>query len=647
MGVALDRRNFLKGIAVSAAGVAGMGALASCAPQSANGQTAGSATYADMVSWNGEYDVVVVGFGAAGAVAAKSAAEAGAGVLLLDKAPEGNEGGNSRYCGQLFAYGNGDVEATRAYYAAMYDELPLPDDVFEVFTEGIAHLAENYAESYGLDKNGFVEVTAEKFPMAGVYSPEYPEFPGSDKMRMWLLHEGAQDGYMWSVQRKSVVDLRDKIDVWFESPATKLIQDPQSKIVVGVEVQRKGETVRIRAKNGVVLTCGGFENNREMVKDHLGIASYAPMGTLYNTGDGIRMATEVGADLWHMHAFEAMFLLGGMSYKVPEGERAAMINLPEKLHMGSSILVGTDGYRYMREDEISRHGHVYRNGVWESPKHPTRCFLVWDQAKADEIAEAGKLPASAVEQVVSAGSLAELAGMIGTKEGVLEQTVADFNQAAEAGHDVALNRAATTMRAFDSGSYYALEVIPDILNTQGGPRRSAKAEVLDLQGEPIPHLYSAGECGGVASNMYQGGSNMAECMIFGQIAGKNAAEAKDDLPAFDTSTFESELAFTLGVETDVSDASEEASYETAEGEYVGKGEGIGGSVVVKVRMDGSMMADIEVLEQNETPDVGGKALESLPDMVLEAQSVDIDAISGATVTSKAFFAAVAEAVAQA
>lgn len=83
------------------------------------------------------------------------------------------------------------------------------------------------------------------------------------------------------------------------------------------------------------------------------------------------------------------------------------------------------------------------------------------------------------------------------------------------------------MRAFGEGPYYALELTPNILNTQGGPRRGAGAEVIGVSGEPVPHLYAAGECGGLTSNMYQGGGNMADNIIFGRIAGKNAAAVKE------------------------------------------------------------------------------------------------------------------------
>ncbi|MCI2242120.1 FAD-binding protein [Adlercreutzia faecimuris] len=102
----VSRRQFLTGTAGVAA-LAGMGALAGCAPKQRGAALAGTGakdgayTFADTIAWDGEYDVIVIGFGAAGAVAACYAADAGAKVLLVDKAPNGMEGGNTRFCGQI------------------------------------------------------------------------------------------------------------------------------------------------------------------------------------------------------------------------------------------------------------------------------------------------------------------------------------------------------------------------------------------------------------------------------------------------------------------------------------------------------------------------------------------------------------------
>ncbi len=553
MGKAFGRRNFLKGLAVAGAGMMGAGALAACAPQASAEE--GEYDFAQTVAWDGQYDVVVVGFGSAGAVAAKSAAEAGASVLLLDKAPLGHEGGNSRYCGQTFMHSNGDEQAARDYFTALCGTLPVPDDVTDTFVKGLAGLKDEYASWYGLNVEDFRNVD-QLSPAFAFMSPEYPELPGSDKISMTALHEGNSDGYMWQVQRDGVAALKDKIDVWFESPVSRLVQDPQSRTVVGVEVQRGGEKRLIRASNGVVLTCGGFENNPEMIKDYLGLSHCAPLGTLYNTGDGIHLVQEVGADLWHMNSYEAMMLFGGMCFLAEEGERGTILPLPAKIYHGSLILVGASGERYLREDELARHGKHYANGAWKMPKHPSRSFLVFDQAHYDVLAASGRIEEERLAKALSAGSIAELAGLMDADPASLEQTVADF----------------------------------------------------------------------------------------GKVAGANAAAKKDPLPTYAVAAVESSPTYLPGKETDMA---EEKSYDTSENEYVGKGQGIGGDVVVKVTMDGDKMSAIEVLEQSETPDIGGKALESLPQTVLDAQSVDVDAVSGATTTSKAFFAAVTEALGQA
>lgn len=638
----LGRRSFLKGLALAGASAASVAALG---VNTANADTNESAAFdfAQTIAWDGQYDVVVVGFGSAGAVAAMSAADEGATVLLLDKAPLGHEGGNSRYCGQTFMHSNGDEQAARDYFVAMCGSMPVADDVVDTFAKGLATLPESYASWYNLNIEDFCTVD-QISPAFAFMSPEYPELPGSDKISMTALHNGNSDGYLWQAQRGAVTDRKDQIDVWLESPAMRLIQDPQSKTIVGVEVQRRGETRLIRANNGVILTCGGFENNPTMIQDYLGLTRVAPLGTLYNTGDGVRMAMEVGADLWHMTSYESMMIFGGMGYLVEEGERSTLVPLPAKIYHGSLVLVGNAGNRYLREDELARHGKHYSNGSWKAPKHPSRSFLVFDQAQHDSLVESGRLDEERFAKTLSAPTIAELAELMEANPDELSQTIADFNKAAEEGYDPAFRRAPETMRAFGDGPYYAFEVMPDILNTQGGPRRNGQAEVLNLAGEPIPHLYAAGECGGIASNMYQGGGNMAECMIFGHLAGKNAATVKDPLPAYAVAAVEAAPQFTIGVENDLA---EEASYEAAEGEYIGTGQGIGGNLVVKVTMDGDTMTAIDVLEQNETPEIGGEALQALPSLVLEAQSVEVDAVSGATVTSNAFFAAVADALSQA
>ena len=82
---------------------------------------------------------------------------------------------------------------------------------------------------------------------------------------------------------------------------------------------------------------------------------------------------------------------------------------------------------------------------------------------------------------------------------------------------------------FGAGPYYAVEMSPSMLNTQGGPRRNERAQIVRPDGTPIPRLYSAGELGSIYSYLYQGTGNIGECLAFGRIAGRNAAaEARWD-----------------------------------------------------------------------------------------------------------------------
>jgi len=80
-----------------------------------------------------------------------------------------------------------------------------------------------------------------------------------------------------------------------------------------------------------------------------------------------------------------------------------------------------------------------------------------------------------------------------------------------------------SVSASERAPYYALELVPAMLNTQGGPRRNARSQVVRPDGSPIRRLYSAGELGSIYSYLYQGAGNIGECMAFGRISGRNAA----------------------------------------------------------------------------------------------------------------------------
>lgn len=648
-----SRRSFLKGAFAGGAALA-LGGMAGCA-QAAQGETAPATyTYADTIAWNAEYDVVVVGFGGAGAAASIYAADAGASVLLCDVAPEGHEGGNTRYCAQIAVAGS-NADDLLTYYKSLAWKFEMDEEVLRVYTQGMT-------EVYDIFKYiGVTEPTrhdpGSRLHKLGVF-PEYPEAEAGDSVAGVTVNVKTFDSALWKQLRQAVMERSDSISVWLESPGKHLIQDPETGTIIGVEIEKQGETVLVRAKNGVVLTCGGFENNQQMIQDYLGAPRLSPLGTLYNRGDGIYMALEVGADLWHMNNYESLGILSGNTWRVEDGERAdlehsslggnALTVNSGPYGTGSVILVGDDGSRFLREDAHTRHGHTYYCGVYRIPAVNYNPYLVFDETQLAEIKEAGYLDEAREAQLVSAESPEALAEAIGLDPAMLAKSINDFNKFANEGVDYAFGRAAESMRPFSGSKYYAASFGAVILNTQGGPRRNASAQVVGPKGDPIPHLYSAGECGGVTAFHYNGGGNIAECLIFGRLAGQEAAKEKDPLPTLALKDqVEPAIAYALG-QGDLASDGGTATVELAEGEYLGTStEGIGGEIQVKVAYDGSTITAVEVVKNSETESIGGEALKVLPDEVIAANSAEVDVVTGATITSKAFMAAVADALTQA
>ena len=125
--------------------------------------------------------------------------------------------------------------------------------------------------------------------------------------------------------------------------------------------------------------------------------------------------------------------------------------------------------------------------------------------------------------IVSGKTIVELAGKIGVPAPILEDTVQRWNKYCEESKDAEFSRNPLDLVPLDSPPFYAIEQFPGGLNTQGGPKRNMKAQVVNPFGIPIPGLYAAGECGSVYGMLYPvSGGNLAECIAFGRIAADNA-----------------------------------------------------------------------------------------------------------------------------
>jgi succinate dehydrogenase/fumarate reductase flavoprotein subunit len=307
-----------------------------------------------------------------------------------------------------------------------------------------------------------------------------------------------------------------------------------------VRAQRGNQSINVKARKGVVLTCGGFENNQEMIRNYLpGVAYCYTSGSPYNEGDGITMAMSVGADLWHMNNYAGP----SMALKVPEVRTSFSM---QALHYsketpGGMIVVGPDARRFTDEKYKTRHGKIPVNGRWLPLSTPCPMFLIFDHTMFSAGPLYDKHPSHGWTQIVEryewsednsvelakgwirrADSVAALASIVGLDPKALADSVERWNRHAEAHHDADFGRR-LMMAPIARGPFYAIELSPSMLNTQGGPRRNEKAQIVRPDGSPIPRLYSAGELGSIYSYLYQGTGNIGECLAFGRISGRNAA----------------------------------------------------------------------------------------------------------------------------
>jgi succinate dehydrogenase/fumarate reductase flavoprotein subunit len=477
--------------------------------------------------WDVEADVIVVGFGAAGVAASVTAHELGAEVVILEKAPEGQEGGNTRVAGQGYL-NTSAVEPAIAYLTALCGPYTVPEPMVRVWAE---EMCQNNAWLTQLGG----DPQEHQHPPVGI---EFPDLPGSDCVHKF--HDGPTYGYSYTWKRFESLVKQRPIPILYQTPARQLIQHDTTKEILGVRAERDGSSIAVKARKGVVLTCGGFENNQQMIRDYLpGVPYCYTSGSPYNEGDGIAMALSVGADLWHMNNYAGP----SMALKVPEVRTTFSM---QALHFskqvpGGMIVVGPDGRRFADEKFKTRHGKVPVNGRWLPLTTPCPMFFIFDHTLFSAGPIYDKHPSHGWTQIVerydwsednsaelakgwisTADSIAALASSVGLDPGTLMETVAQWNRFCGAKRDAEFGRR-LMLFPIVAPPFYAVELSPSMLNTQGGPRRNEKGQIVRPDGSPIPRLYSAGELGSIYSYLYQGTGNIGECLAFGRISGRNAA----------------------------------------------------------------------------------------------------------------------------
>ncbi|WP_235070529.1 FAD-dependent oxidoreductase [Turicibacter sp. TJ11] len=493
-------------------------------------------------------DVVVVGAGASGSAAAVAASEAGANVILLEKAP-GVSGAGSM-AGVIFAdHSSMQVEA---------NDTADSEWLYETYIKESGYFANSRLVRAIINKSAstidwLLEQGVNLNLLEAGHGAQY------NHVGMPTTAHGYADGGTVAIQT-----LHDKVvenggTVMYETPGESLIMDDSGKVTGVVARRADGTELRITA-DSVILSTGGYGGNAEMMKEHFG--EEAGTGLIATaTGDGLEMAwsagaAELGTDVaqWFGMTFEAeakkkmqdssaltdlvrnpLLFVNNKGYRFGNEEEAY-----ESAALSTMIYTQPDAEMYIILDQgiveqvaekglasvfADRWGHLYGKGV---------SYIEAGHLKdIDKMAEANRAPfdysavlADAVQAGVAftANSIEELAELIGAP--YLVEEVANYNQMANNGEDTQFFKDSKYMYALEKGPYYAVKVKTRCLGTLGGVAINENIQAVDESGTPIDNLWVTGaDAGGMYGNNYvtfEGGT-LGFAYNSGRIAGENAA----------------------------------------------------------------------------------------------------------------------------
>lgn len=552
MAADLTRRNFIATAGAAAAATAGLGAA-----EVARAAEPADPTKPWIPAWDEECDVVVAGYGAAGVTAAISACEEGMKTIVLEKSPiedGGNFGCSTSNLHDTFRCDVDEIKtkAKRMSFYCVPNEDAIDDLCDFMCNDMYPWLTDDLGFSFFEGTREGTDRHATDSAIMFYMNPEGK--PGAGNEFFAALSKIAKD---------------KGADVRLGSPITGLVQDPITKEVLGAEYSDDGgaTTKTIKARHGVIMCCGGFENSKikQAWYNHAGIFQQC-WGTPYNTGDGIDICSAAGAAMWHLEGCE----WSACAYRLPSEEVGCAVSMPEKgydPYTFTYFWVNKYGMRFMNEETTMNHNigktpltdWTHNKGNYpKADEYPNLPFwMVFDQNMFDKVqlyqgtgywglldtycGVQGLQPVGdwnnyALEKgwIVKADTLEELAGkMQGLNpsdevetcdaDGLVE-TFKAYNAACKKGKDADFSRPADSLQALsEDGPYYAIEMCCSSINTQGGPWHDGKNRTLNAKGEVIPRLYNCGEFGSINGFAYLIG-NICEALTTGRIAALDAAK---------------------------------------------------------------------------------------------------------------------------
>ncbi|RFB12551.1 FAD-binding dehydrogenase [Bacillus sp. HNG] len=485
-----------------------------------------------------KYDVIIVGAGNAALCSAISAREQGAKVLVLERGPKNKRGGNSFFTDGAIRFAYDGLDAIRKVIPKIDDEqaslIEMPrygenefyDDLMRVTGEKSDPELAGQLVSKSYETIVWMSQHGVEFEL----NYENQSFQKEGKWHFWGgLPVKTVDKGVGLVKQLFLRAQELGIDIWYESRAVKLVTEQNR--VTGVVVEQKGQA-HIVNTSAIVLACGSFEANKKMRSENIGEEWEKAIvrGTEYNTGDGISMALEIGAQKYGQwsgcHSI-------GTDYNAPKvGDFTKPGDIFKKHSYPYSIMINSEGYRFVDEGADFRN-YTYAKYGREILKQPNQvAYQIYDSQVRPMLRKEYDLEEATVYQ---ADTIQDLVEQLPVNKEEFLRTIEEYNQSVQDGDynpsekDGKGTKGITPPKTnwalrIEQGPFYAFPVTCGITFAFGGLHVSKTGEVLDGNGAPIKGLYAAGEMiGGIFYDNYPGGSGLMSGSVFGKLAGNSAA----------------------------------------------------------------------------------------------------------------------------
>lgn len=446
-----------------------------------------------------DVDVVVVGSGGSGLISAIKAKENGKNVLVLEKLPI--IGGNTLISG--------------AEYAAPCNWLQEKENIkdsVELFKKDVEKAGGNKELIETLANNA---LSGAKWLTDDIKVEwmDHLMFFGGHSVKRALIPKGQSGKELINKLSKKCDELG--IEILTETNAYELIFENNK--VCGVKAKIKTGELIVNAKS-VILATGGFGANKKMLYENDKEIDDKILSTNQpgSTGDGIKMAKKIGADVVDMDKIQL--------YPICDVETGKLLYTADTRLTTGAILVNKEGKRFVEELDTRRAISMAIKKQQES-----MAYQIWDE---DSMQKSGILKDHKVEydnliknkKLVKANSLDEVAEFFDLDKENLKQTINKFNEDSEKGKDTLFNLRRLGFK-IQKAPFYCVKALPAVHHTMGGLKINKDAKVLNTKGEVIEGLFASGEVtGGIHGNNRLGSVSIADITVFGIIAGINASK---------------------------------------------------------------------------------------------------------------------------